>query len=111
MIEIGRFDELGKANGYPKEVQEKILEAVEVFVDEYGEDNNYKVRGGYVAIIESKEEFRAFIQFSLSFMDEAVITEYQDILANGDYISSLILLGDDYNLLIITPKKYYDYWV
>ena len=42
-------------------------------------------------------------------MTEAVITEYQDILANEDYISSLILLGDDYNLLIITPKKYYDY--
>jgi hypothetical protein len=37
-------------------------------------------------------------------MDD-VITEYQDVLANGEYISSLILLGDDYSLLVITPVE------
>ena len=31
MIEIGRVGELDKASNYPKEVQEKILEAVEIF--------------------------------------------------------------------------------
>ena len=31
MIEIGRVGELDKASHYPKEVQEKILEAVEIF--------------------------------------------------------------------------------
>ena len=51
MIEIGRLVELDKASHYPKEVQEKILETVEIFADEYGEDRDYKVRGGYVAIV------------------------------------------------------------
>ena len=40
MIEIGRVGELDKASQYPKEVQEKILEAVEIFADEYGEDRD-----------------------------------------------------------------------
>lgn len=30
MIEIGRLGELDKASHYPKEVQEKILEAIEM---------------------------------------------------------------------------------
>ena len=38
-----------------------------------------------------------------------IVTEYQDVLANGEYISSLILLGDDYNLLVITPKEFSDF--
>ncbi len=33
MIEIGRVGELDRASHYPKEVQEKILEAVKVFVE------------------------------------------------------------------------------
>ena len=41
-------------------------------------------------------------------MDD-VIKEYQDVLANGEYISSLILLGDDYSLLVITPKEFLDF--
>lgn len=109
MIEIGRLAELDKASHYPKEVQEKILEAVEIFADEYGEDRNYKVRGGYVAIIESLDEFKQFNEFSLDFMSDEIITEYQDVLADGDFVSSLILLGDDYNLLLITPKEYSDF--
>jgi len=31
--------------------------------------------------------------------------EYQ----KDDFVSSLILLGDDYNLLLITPKEYSDF--
>jgi len=72
MIEIGRVGELDKASNYPKEVQEKILEAVEIFADEYGEDRDYKVRGGYVAIIESLEEFKKFKEFSLDFMSDEI---------------------------------------
>lgn len=109
MIEIGKLGELDRASHYPQEVQEKILEAVEIFADEYGEDRDYKVRGGYVAIIESLEEFKQFEVFSLDFMTDEIITEYQDVLANGDFVSSLILLGDDYNLLLITPKEYSDF--
>ncbi len=33
MIEIGRVEELDRASHYPKEVQEKILEAVEIFAE------------------------------------------------------------------------------
>ncbi len=106
MIEIGRLAELDKASHYPKEVQEKILEAVKIFEDEYGEDRDYKVKGGYIAIVESLDDFREFTQFNLDFLTDDVITEYQDVLANDEYISSLILLGDDYSLLVITPKKF-----
>ncbi len=109
MIEIGRVAELDKASHYPKEVQEKILEAVEIFVDEYGEDRDYKAKGGYVAIVESLDDFREFTQFNLDFLTDDIITEYQDVLANGEYISSLILLGDDYSLLVITPKEFSDF--
>lgn len=109
MIEIGRVGELDRASYYPKEVQEKILEAVEIFADEYGEDRDYHVRGGFVAIIESLEEFKKFNEFSLDFMADEIITEYQDVLANGDFVSSLILLGDDYNILLITPKEFSDF--
>ena len=109
MIEIGRLAELDKASHYPKEVQEKILEAVEIFADEYGEDRDYKIRGGYVAIVESLDDFREFTQFNLDFLTDDIITEYQDVLGNGKYISSLILLGDDYSLLVITPKEFSDF--
>lgn len=109
MIEIGIVGELDRASHYPKEVQEKILEAVEIFADEYGEVRDYKVRGGYVAIIESLEEFKQFEVFSLDFMADEIITEYQDVLADGDFVSSLILLGDDFNLLLITPKEFSDF--
>ncbi len=109
MIEIGRVGELDKASHYPKEVQEKILEAVEIFAGEYGEDRDYRVIGGYCLIISSLEEFKQFKEFSLDFMADEIITEYQDVLADGEFVCSLILLGDDYNLLLITPKEYSDF--
>lgn len=43
MIEIGRLPELDKASHYPKEVQEKILEDVEIIANEYGEDNQRRL--------------------------------------------------------------------
>ena len=43
MIEIGRVAELDKASHYPKEVQEKILEDVEIIANEYGEDNQRRL--------------------------------------------------------------------
>ena len=43
MIEIGRLGELDKASHYPKEVQEKILEDVEIIANEYGEDNQRRL--------------------------------------------------------------------
>ena len=43
MIKIGRLPELDKASHYPKEVQEKILEDVEIIANEYGEDNQRRL--------------------------------------------------------------------
>ena len=68
MIKIGRLPELDKASHYPKELQEKILEDVEIIANEYGEDRDYKIRGGYVAIVESLDDFREFTQFNLDFL-------------------------------------------
>mgnify|MGYP000747675988 CR=1 FL=1 len=43
MIEIGRIRELDKASHYPKEVQEKILEDVEIIANEYGDNNQRRL--------------------------------------------------------------------
>jgi hypothetical protein len=43
MIEIGRLPELDKASHYPKEVQEKILEDVEIIANEYGDNNQRRL--------------------------------------------------------------------
>ena len=47
MIEIGKLGEQDRASHYPKEVQEKILEAVKVFVESrdrssYGQNSSKK---------------------------------------------------------------------
>ena len=43
MIEIGRVGELDRASHYPKEVQEKILEDVEIIANEYGDNNQRRL--------------------------------------------------------------------
>ncbi len=44
------------------------MEDVEIIANEYGEDRDYKIRGGYVAIVESLDDFREFTQFNLDFL-------------------------------------------
>ena len=43
MIKIGRLPELDKASHYPKELQEKILEDVEIIANEYGDNNQRRL--------------------------------------------------------------------
>ncbi len=107
MIELANLKDLEKVEHLPQELREVIADDLTIFSAEYGSERNYKVEGGYVAIIEKVEDYLAFREHNLDFAKDDVIKEYTDEF--GAYTACLILLGDDYNLVIVAPKELSDF--
>ena len=107
MIELVNLEDLEKVEHLPQELREVIADDLAIFSAEYGSERNYKVEGGYVAIIEKVEDYLALREHNLDFAKDDIITEYTDEF--GAYTACLILLGDDYNLVIVAPKELGDF--
>ena len=43
------------------------------------------------------------------FPKESVIVEYQDVLANDEFTMSLLLVGDNYQIVVVTPSEFSDF--
>ena len=109
MIELLNVKDMDKVKHLPTEVQEGVLEALQVLDEDYGVDRDYKSKGGFVAVIEALEDFEMFMEFNLDFAKESVIVEYQDVLANNRFTMSLLLIGDNYQIVIVTPIEFSDF--
>ena len=107
MIELANLEDLEKVEHLPQELREVLADDLAIFSAEYGSERNYKVEGGYIAIIEKVEDYLAFREHNLDFANEEIITEYEDEFEG--YVASLILVGDNYNLVLVAPKELSDF--
>ncbi|WP_291568004.1 MULTISPECIES: hypothetical protein [unclassified Clostridium] len=59
MIEVSHLNEKKGLKALPKEIQENIQEILQILDKEYGSERlKYEDDGGYVAILEKKEDFQ-----------------------------------------------------
>ncbi len=109
MIELANVKDMDKVKHLPIEVQNGILEALQVLDEDYGDMRDCKKEGGFVAIIEVLEDFKMFMEFNLDFAKEEIIVEYKDVLANDTFTMSLLLIGDNYQIVVVTPREFSDF--
>lgn len=104
MKELVNINDIKKLNGFPKEVIEKAIEILKILDEEYGESRDkYKDLGGYLTILESKEEILNYSKFNINFQINTEF-EYIELIKctnNNVYVSLLMVVGSDYNLPMI----------
>ncbi|ETI90866.1 MAG: hypothetical protein Q607_CBUC00041G0008 [Clostridium butyricum DORA_1] len=119
MIEIAYSREKGILRNKPQEVQETIRGILQILDAEYGTNRNkYEDDGGYVIVVEKKEDFKEIKDKTYIDCNE-VIAEYVDkiVCSNGEvYTNSLIICNNDYAISLIisielTPKNLKDYMI
>jgi hypothetical protein len=117
VIEVSHLNEIECLRCLPNELQEKLYSILQVLDEEYGSERmKYEDAGGYVVIIEKKEDMQKIKNQTYIDFDE-IIPEYVDkiICANGEiYTNSLILCNNDFGIsfimpLSITPQNLKDY--
>ncbi len=77
-------------------------------------DENYRINrdvdkdlGGYIAILESKEDVADIKVNSI----KGLLEEYTDLIKSDDaidYYSSLFLLSDDYSIVVFSTKELHE---
>lgn len=107
MIKIAHVKEVEILRGLPSEVIDVIRDAVTILDAEYGEsrdvDNGY---GGYVLVIMEEEELEQLKNIFLEI--DTVVPEYIEVVKcnyGADFISSLILLGSDFGVVLIMTEE------
>lgn len=108
MIEITHLKESDKIKEMPQELQEAILKIVTTLDLEYGANRNkYEDDGGYVIIIESKEDFEE-LKSKNDIDCNDIIPEYVDKItcSSGEvYTNSLILCSNEFGISLIIPME------
>ncbi|APF21399.1 hypothetical protein ONV75_18645 [Clostridium sp. LQ25] len=108
MIEIAYLREKDILKIKPQEVQETIQEILQILDIEYGTSRNkYEDDGGYVIVVEKKEDFEE-IKDKIYIDCDDIIAEYVDkiVCDNGEiYTNSLILCNNDYAISLIIPLE------
>lgn len=93
---------------YSKEMLQEAEEIVRLLNDNYGANRNVdKDLGGYIALLESKEDVAEIKANSI----KGLLPEYTDIIKsndNIDYYSSLFLLSDDYSIVVFSTKELHE---
>lgn len=106
MIEVSHLSEKERLKSLPHEVQDAIQGILQILDTEYGADRDkYEDDGGYVAVLEKKEDFQQIKDNAYIDCDE-VIAEYVDkiVCSNGEvYTNSLIICNNDYSISLIMP--------
>ena len=94
-----------------EELKEMLREAKKIIVlldENYGANRDVdKELGGYIAILESKEDVAEIKANSI----EGLLPEYTDIIKSDDgidYYSSLFLLSDDYSIVVFSTKELHE---
>lgn len=93
---------------YSKEVIEEAEEIILLLDYNYGTNRDVdKELGGYITILESKEEVAEIKANSI----KGLLPEYTDIIKSDDgidYYSSLFLLSDDYSIVVFSTKELHE---
>jgi len=93
---------------YSKEVIEEAEKIITLLDENYGANRDVdKDLGGYVALLESKEDVAEIKASSI----KGLIPEYTDIIKSDDgidYYSSLFLLSDDYSIVVFSTKELHE---
>ena len=104
MIKIAHADEIAGIK-LPQEIVDVIEDAVTTLDDAYGHDRDVNNGdGGYVLIIESKEELDKLNDLYIDV--KTAIPEYTDRIQCNDgsiFTSTLVLLSDDFGVVIVMP--------
>ena len=100
LYRIGTVKEIRNLrNKLPLEVIGQLFVCTVILDDAYGEDRDYLQSGGYSLIAENADDLsgiRAIIDF------DTHPCEWADPL-DGDYLSALYLLNDDYSIVVFMP--------
>ncbi|WP_394899936.1 hypothetical protein [Clostridium butyricum] len=107
MIELVNLKEMNKVTMLPNEVQNNIEGILTILDEAYGEDRSKNDDGGYVIVVEGKDDFK-IIEKNTHISINNVIVEYVDRVecSNGEiYTSSLILCNSDYSISLIIPLE------
>lgn len=107
MIELVNVKEIKKVSMFPNEVQNNIKGILTILDESYGEDRSKNDDGGYVIIVEEKDDFKV-IENNTHINIDNVIVEYVDRIECGDgkaYTSSLVLCSSDYGISLIIPME------
>ena len=105
MIELVNEKEMKKVSMFPNEVQNSIKDILTILDEAYGEDKSKNDDGGYVIVVEKKDDFKE-IENSTNINIDNVIVEYIDLIeySNGKvYTNSLVLCNNDYSISLIIP--------
>ena len=97
MIELVNVKEIKKVSMFPNEVQNNIKGILTILDEAYGEDRSKNDDGGYVIVVEEKDDFKV-IENSININIDNVIVEYVDKIesSNGKiYTSSLVLCSSE----------------
>ena len=107
MIKLLNLKEMNKVSKLPKEVQNNIEGILTILDESYGEDRSKNDDGGYVIVVEEKDDFE-IIEKNTHISIDNVIVEYVDRIecSNGQiYTSSLVLCSSDYGISLIIPME------
>ena len=93
------------ANHYPTQVKEEAIKYIETLDYYYGIGRGIDVDGGYVALVNTQEEYDEILQKHhicrecVEFHDKLCETE------NGTYYADLYIVSSDYGITIILLEK------
>lgn len=93
---------------YSNEMLNKAEKIITLLDDNYGANRDVdKDLGGYIALLESKEDVEEIKANSI----KGLLPEYIDIIKSDDgidYYSSLFLLSDDYSIVVFSTKELHE---
>lgn len=108
MIKLSYLNENDTIKEMSQEVQATIFKIVTTLDSEYGANRNkYEDDGGYVIVIERKEDFQELKSENDIDCDD-IVPEYVDkITCSGGeiYTNSLILCNNDFGISLIIPME------
>lgn len=119
MIKIAHLKEMVNVKKLPNEVYEIIKGILAILDNEYGQDRDINDDGGYVLIVENREDFKLIKDNLYLDLEEHEIPEFVAPIRckNGRlYTNSLMLCNNDYGISLIipmelTPQNLKDYMV
>jgi len=105
LVTMKDFESNEKVRTLPIEVRRSLEKTLEILDDNYGENRSIDEMGGYVLVITTDEDLKQVSVKDTIDLD-ADIFEYVDLIPlkhSYDWIEALILLENDYGVVIYMP--------
>lgn len=104
MIKLGKVKELQSVVGLPIEVEDAVKELLEILDNEYGEERDVdKDLGGFVAVIESEQDFQILKQEHYLDVKEQEPEWIINTVTNKKEIwkQALFVMSSDYSIVVV----------